>query len=197
MRGFFSRNCSRHGSDRRCPRPKHMERHGPRSDCQIAITSNSRCSLLDAAGSTEKLRAARCPNVDIGRPRCLTVRWRGSSRRRETLMSYDLEQLAEYVDDRLRISPFALLKTMAADLNIDRHTIQRALRRHRGCTFAQLQECHQAQAILGALSGRGNNSAKELAASLGYSSTRSLTRRSRSILGATVTDIRKKHRRWP
>jgi AraC-like DNA-binding protein len=91
-------------------------------------------------------------------------------------MAYDLARLAERVHAQLRSNPGQPLKTIAARLQVDRHTLTRALHKHLGRTFRQLrQECLKAAAIHLFQSPEAP-SAQWVARQLGYGSRRSFLR---------------------
>lgn len=90
-------------------------------------------------------------------------------------MAYDLNQLAVVAQRRMENAPVILLKDLATQLGVDRHTVSRALRLKFGSSYRELQR----QCILrrlAALSCGQPRSRKELAYAIGYSHPTSLAR---------------------
>ena len=102
------------------------------------------------------------------------------------VMAYDLRLLAERVEAYLSASPRKLLRDVAAELGVDRHTVERAVRDRTGKTFRQLQREALAAEALKLLTSEPPRSVKEVCFLLGYRSSSGFSRASPACLrGAT------------
>lgn len=110
-------------------------------------------------------------------------------------MSYDRAALASVVIARLRERPQTTLVALSKELNIDRHTIDRALVEHTGLAFRQLKESFTNEAIRSILSDGQIKSIKQAAAEAGYGSAGSFARRTRRTLGMAPAELRRGRRR--
>lgn len=95
-------------------------------------------------------------------------------------MTYDQRGLAREAYSRLLKNPGLLLKCLAEDCGVDRHTLNHAIKAHYGLTWRQLRF----RSLLECLSGLESTSPpmhrKNLAHQLGYGSARSLARARRA-----------------
>lgn len=109
-------------------------------------------------------------------------------------MSYDHRTLALRVEAELRANPRLTLAMISNTLQIDRHTVNRALFRTFGVTFRAFKASIQDEAISGALIGGKLMSIKQAAAKAGYGSAGSLARRTRRSMGIAPTKVRSRDR---
>lgn len=110
-------------------------------------------------------------------------------------MSYERSALARLAMARLRQKPTVRLGTLASELRVDRHTLNRAFRMVYGTTFAKLKGQLRADAINDALEDPRPKSLKETAEEVGLGSGAELARVTRRLFGATPTVIRKRRSR--
>lgn len=104
-------------------------------------------------------------------------------------MAYEHAGIVEVVLGRVPSNPTATLATLAVELGVHRHTVQRALNKCLGRTFRELQKEAidlQAADLLRAC----NRSIKEVALEMGYRSPHSLSRRLKRDVGATASVLR-------
>lgn len=106
------------------------------------------------------------------------------------VMAYDLRLLAERVEAYLSASPRKLLRDVAAELGVDRHTVERAVRDRTGKTFRQLQREALAAEALKLLTSEPPRSVKEVCFLLGYRSSSGFST-SPACLREPPTGIRK------
>lgn len=105
-------------------------------------------------------------------------------------MAYHYIALLEQAKTILFLQPRASLMLVSAELGVDRHTLERAVRTLTGRTFAQLQrELLRDRAQL-LLTESPALSVKEIAFQLGYGSPRAFSRFIRVALGFSPSELR-------
>jgi AraC-like DNA-binding protein len=105
-------------------------------------------------------------------------------------MSYDLRVLAANVTQQLCKQPLVLLSDLSRQLEVERHTLGRALRVHCGKSFRELQNETLIKLLDARIAQSPGKSLKEISLSIGYNQARSLARRFRRITGRSLTDYR-------
>lgn len=105
-------------------------------------------------------------------------------------MAYQLASLARLVLERLRLSAGTSLAGAAHELKVERHTLERALRKATGKTFRELRAEVVGKKAVALLSAEPNRSVKEVAFSLGYQSPRAFSRFLKRTLGSTPAAAR-------
>jgi methylphosphotriester-DNA--protein-cysteine methyltransferase len=106
-------------------------------------------------------------------------------------MAYDLMAIADIVLAQLEAMPLMSSKAIAETLGVARHTVQRAVRVRHDMSFRQLQAAVLRDHFARSLEASATKSVKEISAALGYEHSRSLSRRSRQLLGLTPTQFRR------
>jgi len=106
-------------------------------------------------------------------------------------MVYSAEELLEAIDARLTASPRATLSQMAQELGVSRRTIVRLLRMARNMSYRSYQQSVLLRIALERLRHDKSATIKEIALSLGYSSSADFARFIRSKAGAWPTKFRR------
>ncbi len=106
-------------------------------------------------------------------------------------MVYDLRGLFEGVRRRLAHNPALELADVAADLKVERHTIEGAVREVTGKSFRRFRRDIRLQVALDALTSRPEQSIKEIAFHAGFRSTQAFARFIRKAYGCSPTDLRR------
>ncbi len=105
-------------------------------------------------------------------------------------MAYDPRLLLEEVEDALSSCPRIPISDIARQLKVERHTIERAVRKGTGRTFRQLQlEMLLAEAFR-LLAAEPLRSVKEVSFLLGYGSPRAFSRFMKHHCGRSPTEAR-------
>ena len=110
-------------------------------------------------------------------------------------MSYNLGNLFDKIDPRVSVRPRIGLRTLAEDLAVNRHTVEKAVRECRQMSFRAYQHRKLLEAALRLLLYEGELSEKQIAGRLGYGSTEAFSRSIRRMTGYTPTQIRQDARR--
>ena len=110
-------------------------------------------------------------------------------------MSYDTPAFASLVVKRLAEFPHITLVVLSLELQIDRHTLNRALVESTGLTFRQLKNLKHSEVIQALFCHASPGSIKQAAVEAGYGSGASLARRTRRTMGMTPSEIRRIGRR--
>ena len=105
---------------------------------------------------------------------------------------YSYDELAERVDCRLSSNPHSSLAELAADIQIDRHTILTALKHVRGITFARYRRLKLLEKALSLLTCASVHSVKEVAYELRFKSPQSFTRFVKANTRMTPSQIMRK-----
>jgi AraC-like DNA-binding protein len=105
-------------------------------------------------------------------------------------MAYDPTRLVLRINEHLRTSPDLSLSRLAGLLNIDRHTIERAVRSATGKTFRQLRNAAMLEKATKLLRSQPQLTKKEIASRLGYSSQSTLSRFLKANLGRSSLKTR-------
>ena len=105
-------------------------------------------------------------------------------------MSYDLSLIARTVKAALRKRPQARLRDISRQLAVDPHTAEKALRVCGGCGFRVLRRRALLRSAGYLLRTVPPLSIKQVAASLGYSSSRAFSRFVLTTLGKTPSQLR-------
>lgn len=106
-------------------------------------------------------------------------------------MSYDLVSLSQMVQGALIKTPRSRLSRLAQSLNVDRHTIERAVRTTTGKSFRQLQKEAVLAKSLELLKGEPTLSIKEIAFRVGFESPQGFHRFVKRACGRTPVAIRR------
>lgn len=105
-------------------------------------------------------------------------------------MAYDPRGVFETVCRSLEEAPLTSLGYLSQKLKIERHTIEKSVRRETGCSFRELKKQFAFAAALDRLRSRPTLSIKEISYELGYCSPRSFSRFVRSFSGRTPRELR-------
>lgn len=107
-------------------------------------------------------------------------------------MSYEPRLIAAHVRQRLTDQPLTTLAVIAAELDVDRHTISSALKRTDDGSFRSIQlQCLQG-AIEQQLAMPLTRPLSAIATGIGYSSVRALATRVRAMYGCSPTELRRR-----
>lgn len=107
-------------------------------------------------------------------------------------MSYDLSELFRVVQASLWLNPRVTLYSLARQLGVERHTIERATRAVTGKSYRGYQQQALFERACKMLSGDPLRSIKEVAFNLRFSSPRSFARFVRRMSGLSPSEIRRK-----
>jgi AraC-like DNA-binding protein len=105
-------------------------------------------------------------------------------------MGYDLPRVFTEVDRRLSVMPRLRLARLATDLGLERHTIERAVRKLLGTCFRDYQQGKVLAHALVLLRERPTASVKQIALELGYTSPDAFSRFLKKMTGKTPTEVR-------
>jgi AraC-like DNA-binding protein len=106
-------------------------------------------------------------------------------------MAYDLGALFTRINHQLHSVPCPSLEELSDRLQVERHTIEKAVREATGRTFRDVRSrilLEHAKTLLG---GRPNQTIKEVAFQLGYQSPRSFCRFVKATSGCSPKEFRK------
>jgi AraC-like DNA-binding protein len=106
-------------------------------------------------------------------------------------MAYNLKLVFAAVEAQLASDARMMLAAVAANLNIERHTIERAVRQEVGISFREYRQRRLLLAVLQIVSENPMFGSKEIAYRAGYGSREALVRFIKAKSGKTLTDIRK------
>ncbi|HEX5105669.1 MAG TPA: helix-turn-helix domain-containing protein [Pirellulaceae bacterium] len=106
-------------------------------------------------------------------------------------MSYDYQAIAADVKAALEADPKISLLSICKDRQIDRHTINRALRGCLGVVFRELKARVQAEQIQDVLQKAKLKPIKQAASDAGYGSSSALAKHARRMLGRPPTAVRR------
>ena len=112
-------------------------------------------------------------------------------------MTYNHRQIFAKLETILSSTPRCRLKDLAQTLNLDRHTIEKAVRESTGTTFRQYQNHMVLERCLSLLTQECDLNGKQVARQVGYGSTSSFSRFVKRRTGQTPTCIRKKPSIYP
>ena len=118
-------------------------------------------------------------------------RTRTGSLKRIFGMAYDRGKLFAELDRRLTADPCLRLKQPARDLGVERHTIEDIVREIKSTTFRRYQKGKLLQKTRVIIRKKPNSSGKEIAAELGYRSSKSFSRFIKRATGWSMTEIRR------
>jgi len=110
-------------------------------------------------------------------------------------MAYYLEGMLNLIDHHLRAAPALSLQSLSRLINVERHTIERAVRHARGGTFRQLRNSVMLDEATKLLRDQPHLTIKEIAFKLGYRSQSAFSRFLRTASGQSPTFIREIHHR--
>ncbi len=105
-------------------------------------------------------------------------------------MTYNQRTLLKELDVLVSNTPRIKLSEIARTLNIDRHTIENAMRSTRNTTFREYKRRELLQMAL-AMLNRPDISVKEIGIKLGYSSAASFSRFVQQSTGKSPSQLRK------
>ncbi len=105
-------------------------------------------------------------------------------------MAYNLTILSELVRSELTTEPRLTLSTLAHQLGVDRHTVQKAIRLTRGTSFRELQSDLLLARTHALLRSSPALSVKEISHCLGYGSSRAFQRFVLRSSGKTPMELR-------
>jgi methylphosphotriester-DNA--protein-cysteine methyltransferase len=107
-------------------------------------------------------------------------------------MSYDYPTLASQVKARLQANPQTTLVSLSDELQVDRHTLERALDACFGLSFRELKNQFKDEVIRAALTDGRPKSIKQAAIETGFGSSAALAKRTRRTMGAPPTKVRRR-----
>src|SRR5207247_10739805 len=107
-------------------------------------------------------------------------------------MAYDKRKLLAELDRRLTADPCLRLKQLAHELGIERHTIEDIVQEMKSMTFRRYQKGKLLQKTRIIIGKKPNSSGKEIAAELGYQSSKSFSRFVKRATGRTLSEIRRR-----
>jgi AraC-like DNA-binding protein len=105
-------------------------------------------------------------------------------------LAYDLRLLVQRVEDNLATRPRMPISDMARQLKVERHTIERAVRKGTGRTFRALRAERLLTEALVLLAAEPTRSIKEASFLLGYSSPRAFRRFLKQTCGRSPKEAR-------
>ena len=108
-------------------------------------------------------------------------------------MAYDLHGLFGRINHHLRTDPYLQLDKLSERLSVERHTIEKAVKRATGKTFRQFRTGMLLERTIRIMAEHPNQSIKEVAFSLGYNSQRSVCRFIRAKTGYSPKEFRAKN----
>lgn len=112
-------------------------------------------------------------------------------------MAYDLRGLSKQVEVCLLASPHIALAALAKQLRVERHTIERAVRKATGKSFRQLQAGIISKKSLDLLALEPARSIKEIAFLLGFKSGQAFSRFVRRTCKSPPKELRLAQRAKP
>jgi transcriptional regulator GlxA family with amidase domain len=105
-------------------------------------------------------------------------------------MAYDLNGLYTRIQRNLSSTPYMSLHELSVRLRVERHTIEKAVKKATSKTFREMRNLLLLEHARGLLDGNPNQSIKEVAFKLGYRSQRSFSRFIKSSLGCSPKELR-------
>jgi AraC-like DNA-binding protein len=108
-------------------------------------------------------------------------------------MAYNQGLLLQRIQENLATFPRISLSEMARQLKVERHTIERVVRKETGRSFRELQAERLLTKALGLLAAEPWLAVKEVSFLLGYSSPRAFRRFMRRTHGSSPTEARLVH----
>jgi AraC-like DNA-binding protein len=105
-------------------------------------------------------------------------------------MSYDLQAIYWRIARRIQTSPMTSLEDIAKDLQINRHTLLKAVKLATGKTFREFKSSFRIEEISKRISTSPESSLKEISFLVGYGSQRSLSRFVRERVGKSPKMLR-------
>ncbi len=105
-------------------------------------------------------------------------------------MTYNQRTLLKELDELVINTPRIKLSEIARTLNVDRHTIENAMRSTRNTSFREYKRRELLQMTL-AMLNQPNISVKEIGIKLGYSSAASFSRFVQQSTGKSPSQLRK------
>jgi two-component system, response regulator YesN len=105
-------------------------------------------------------------------------------------MAYDLVGIFIRVNHHLRTVPGASLEEIAASMKVERHTIEKAVKKATGKTFREVRTRILVEHARDLLDRNPNHTIKEVAFQLGYQSQRSFSRFIKSVVGCSPREFR-------
>jgi AraC-like DNA-binding protein len=107
-------------------------------------------------------------------------------------MAYDLFRLGNRIIATLRANPRISLLTLSREFGIDRHTIEKAIKRETGKTFGQVAQFYRFEMTCDILQKDEILSIKEVSFKVGYKSPRAFDRFVRAFCGLTPVMLRRR-----
>lgn len=105
-------------------------------------------------------------------------------------MAYDLNGLFRVINSYVLSSPRLSLEDLSRRTGVERHTIEKAVRRATGMTFRELRNRVMLEKAKALLEREPNHSIKEIAFQLNYRSHRAFSRFVRTMAGHSPKDFR-------
>ena len=105
-------------------------------------------------------------------------------------MAYDLNGLFNRIHRSLRSTPYLSLHELSIRICVERHTIEKAVKKATGKTFREVRNDMLLEQARGLLDSNPNQSIKEVAFKLGYRSQRSFSRFIKSSVGCSPKQLR-------
>ena len=105
-------------------------------------------------------------------------------------MAYDVHSLLQRVEESLATCPRISISELARQLEVERHTIERTVRKGTGRTFRELQAERLLAEALRLLKAEPSRSIKEVSFLLGYGSPRAFRRFMKRTHGKPPTEAR-------
>lgn len=108
-------------------------------------------------------------------------------------MAYDLHGIFLQVTRRLDMTPFISLTQISENLDVERHTIAKAVKSATGSTFREFRKSMLLKHARSLLKHESNRTIKEVAYALGYRSQGSLSRFVRTATGCSAKQLKMEH----
>lgn len=108
-------------------------------------------------------------------------------------MAYDSHRIFLQVTQRLAVTPFMSLTQLSGDLDVERHTIAKAVKSATGLTFRDFRKSGLLKHARSLLKHESNRTIKEVAFALGYRSQGSLSRFVRTATGCSAKQLKMEH----
>jgi AraC-like DNA-binding protein len=105
-------------------------------------------------------------------------------------MAYDLHGLFNRISHHLRRAPYLQLEEISQLVNVERHTIEKAVKTATGMTFREFRTSMLLEQAMRLLDDNPAQSIKEVAFTLGYNSQRSFCRFIRTAAGCSPKELR-------
>lgn len=105
-------------------------------------------------------------------------------------MTYDLAGLYKRVQSQLASQPCTPLCELSSQLQVDRHTLEKAIRAGNGLTFRELRRNAIMDSVFQMIHANPNWAVKQISYALGYGSPRAFERFVKKVIGTTPAQLR-------